>query len=60
MLVSVDCEYHNLIKYKLSKVTEIAQIYFSRMNEIEISPINGEQIGDSGMFDLEIGISSFE
>ena len=53
MLVSVDRSYHNLIKNKLLKVTEMAKIYFSRMNEIEISPIESERIGGIDMCDLK-------
>ena len=53
MLVSVDRDYHKLIKNKLSKVTEMAKTYFARMNEIEISPIDSERRGDIDMCDLK-------
>ena len=53
MLVSLDYDYHKLIKNKLSKVTEMAKICFSRINEIEISYIKSERIGDIDMCDLK-------
>ena len=53
MLVSVDRSYHNLIKNKLLKVTEMAKTYFSRMNEIEFSPVKSERIGGIDMCDLK-------
>ena len=53
MLVSVDRDYHKLIKNKLSKVTEMAKTYFARMNEIEIFPIKSERRGGIDMCDLK-------